>query len=168
MRLQSFKKLNISLDRTRIWPKLIIIYNLCKIASIARFAGGRKMRVQDVMRKPVEMIDGSVTAAEAIKKMLDKNVSSLIVDHREETDAYGIITRKDIVSKIIAHGKNPAGVKVGELFSKPLVMASPGMHVKYAARLMSQHGLRRLPVFDGKKIIGMISNSDIFKACAKA
>jgi len=125
------------------------------------------MKTQEMMTKAVQFIDGSATVAEAIKTMVAKNVSSLIVQHRGPEDAYGILTRKDIVNKIVATGEDPYKVKVADIMSKPLVFASPGLEDKYAARLMSHTGFRRLPVFDGKNIVGVLSNSDIFKAYAK-
>lgn len=125
------------------------------------------MKTLDIMTKKVEFIDGSKTVADAIKQMNEHSVSSLIVDHRGMEDAYGIVTRKDIVNKIVATGDNPHTTKVADIMSKPLVFASPGLEHKYAARLLTHTGFRRLPVFDGKVIVGMLSNSDIFAAFSK-
>jgi CBS domain-containing protein len=122
----------------------------------------RFAKAQDVMSKNVVFIDGSKTVAAAIKLMREKGVSSLVVEHRSHEDAYGMVTRKDVVNKIVDPGKDPAKVKVFEIMSKPLVMVSPGLALKYCARLMHHTGIRRAPVFDGKKIIGILSNSDIF------
>ncbi len=125
------------------------------------------MKTQDIMTKKVEFIDGSKTVAEAIKQMNEHSVSSLIVDHRGMEDAYGIVTRKDIVNKIVATGDDPHTTKVADIMSKPLVFSSPGLEHKYAARLLANTGFRRLPVFDGKVIVGILSNSDIFAAFSK-
>jgi len=125
------------------------------------------MKAKDLMTKQVEFIDGSKTVAEAIRQMTERNVSSLIVDHRSIEDAYGILTRKDIVTKVIATGADPHATKVADIMSKPLVFASPGLEHKYAARLLANTGFRRLPVFDGKNIVGMLSNSDLFAAYSK-
>lgn len=124
----------------------------------------RNAKAQDVMTKAVVFVEGSATVADAIKLMRQKKVSSLIVEHRSQEDAYGIVTRKDVVNKVVDPGKNPAKVKVFEIMTKPLIMVSPGLALKYCARLMNQAGIRRAPVFDGKKIIGMLSNTDIFNA----
>lgn len=124
----------------------------------------RFAKAQDVMTKDVVYVDGSETVAAAIALMREKVVSSLIVQHRSQEDAYGIVTRKDVVNKVIDPGKEPAEVKVFEIMSKPLVMVSPGLALKYCARLMHHAGIRRAPVFDGTNIIGMLSNTDIFNA----
>jgi len=124
-------------------------------------------KAQDAMTKEVVTINGSATVAEAVKKMRDLKVSSLIVERRGIEDAYGIITRKDVVSKVVSPGTEPGEVKVYEVMSKPLVMVSPGLELKYCARLMAMTGIRRAPVFDGKEIIGILSNTDIFHAAAE-
>ena len=125
------------------------------------------MKAEELMTKKVEFIDGSASVADAVRLMTQHDVSSLIVDHRGQEDAYGIITRKDVVTKVIATGESPQTTRVADIMSKPLVFASPGLEHKYAARLLAHTGFRRLPVFDGKNIVGMLSNSDIFKAFAE-
>jgi CBS domain-containing protein len=120
--------------------------------------------VGSVMKKSVVYIDGKDTVAEAIRVMKDKKVSSLLVNRRGQEDAWGIMTRKDVVNKVVDPGKNPKEVKVFEIMTKPLTMVSPGLALKYCARLFHQAGIRRAPVFDGKEIVGIISNTDIFNA----
>jgi CBS domain-containing protein len=124
----------------------------------------RFKKVADVMNKNVATIDGSETATSAIAMMRQKKVSSLVVNRRAHEDAWGIVTRKDIVSKIVDPGKDPKTVKVHEIMSKPVIMVSPGLALKYCARLFHNAGIRRAPVFDGKEIVGIISNTDIFNA----
>lgn len=116
------------------------------------------------MSKNVVVIDGKESVAAAIRLMREKRVSSLVVNRRGREDAWGILTRKDVVNKVVDPGKNPGDVKVFEIMTKPLVMISPGLALKYCARLMNHAGIRRAPVFDGKEIIGIISNTDIFNA----
>jgi len=118
----------------------------------------------DVMHKDVVFIDGKKSVADAIRLMREKKVSSLIVNRRGVEDAFGIITRKDVVSKVVDPGKEPAQVKVFEIMTKPLITVSPGLQLKYCARLFNAAGIRRAVVFDGKQIIGILSNTDIFNA----
>ncbi len=124
----------------------------------------RFAKVSDIMTKGVVYIDGKKTVADAIKLMREKKISSLVVDRRTHEDAWGIITRKDVVAKVVDPGKDPREVKVYEIMTKPLITVSPGLALKYCARLFSHSGIRRAPVFDGKEIVGIVSNTDIFKA----
>jgi CBS domain-containing protein len=126
--------------------------------------GVRFTTAATVMKKNVVFIDGKETVADAIKLMRDRKVSSILVNRRGQEDAWGIVTRKDIVNKIVDPGKNPKEVKVFEIMTKPLLMVSPGLALKYCARLFHNAGVRRAPVFDGKDVIGILSNTDIFNA----
>lgn len=128
-------------------------------------ANVRDMKAADIMRKGVETIASSATAADALRKMRQLKVSSLIVDRRNKDDAYGLVTKADIVTKAIEAGpkrKNLSGTKVFQIMSKPLITVPPGLSVKYCIRVMKKAGVSRVPVFDGKKIVGILSVSDIF------
>jgi CBS domain-containing protein len=128
-------------------------------------ANVRDMKAVDIMRKGVETIASSATAADALRKMRQQKVSSLIVDRRNKDDAYGLVTKADIVTKAIEAGpkrKNLSGTKVFQIMSKPLITVPPGLAVKYCIRVMKKASVSRVPVFDGKKIVGILSLSDIF------
>lgn len=124
----------------------------------------KALKVKDVMHKEVVTIDGTATVAQAVALMRARRVSSLIVNRRDHDDAWGILVRKDVVNKVIDPSRDPDKVKVFEIMSKPVIMLSPSLALKYCARLMHRSGIRRAPVFDGKNIIGIISNTDIFNA----
>lgn len=125
----------------------------------------REMKAADIMHKGVEVISSSATVADALRKMQQLKVSSLIVERRNKDDAYGIFSKTDIVTKVIDAGpkrKNLSKIKVFEIMSKPLVTVPPGLAIKYCIRLMIKSGVTRVPVFDGKQIVGILSMTDIF------
>jgi CBS domain-containing protein len=124
----------------------------------------RFAKAADVMTKNVVYIEGNETVANAIRLMKEKGVSSLVVNRRDLEDTWGIMTRKDVVSKVVNPGRDPDETRVFEIMTKPLVMVSPGLELKYCARLFNQTGIRRAPVFDGKEIVGILSNTNIFFA----
>lgn len=124
----------------------------------------RTKKAQDLMHKGVETIEGSASVADALKKMRHQKLSSLVVNRRDRSDAWGIVTKKDIVTKVIDPGpgrRNLSDTKVHEIMSKPLVTVSPGLAIKYCVRLMAKAGVTRAPVFDGKEIVGILSFSDV-------
>lgn len=125
------------------------------------------MKAKDIMTKEIIMIEETETATAAIKKMSEKKVSCLIVNRKDYEDAYGIITRRDIVNKIVAFGQNPYELHISDIMTKPLVTVTPNLNIKYVAKLMADTGIRRVPVFDGHKMMGIISNSDIFRSYTK-
>lgn len=126
----------------------------------------REKKVADVMHRGCVTLKSGATLTDAIWKMKDAGTSCLVIEPRTKGDAYGILTRKDIVEKAVDAGPkrvNFSQRKVYEFMTKPLVTVSPGLKVKYAVRLMKREGVRRLPVFDGKEMVGVISNTDVFK-----
>jgi CBS domain-containing protein len=118
-------------------------------------------RAKDIMTKEVVTVDGSATVAEAVKLMKDKGVRALIVERRSEDDAYGIVTQRDIVYRVIAERRDPASVRVHEIMTKPLVVINPDLDVVYVARLLAQQKLSRAPVLFGQKLQGVVSVTDV-------
>jgi signal-transduction protein with cAMP-binding, CBS, and nucleotidyltransferase domain len=115
-----------------------------------------------VMSRTLQLIAAGASVQEASRKMQQNNVHSLIVDRQDGVDAYGIITDTDIVHKVLALDKNPAAVCVREVMSKPIITVPPNCTLFEMAQLMARHHINHLPVFDGERLVGMVSSSDIF------
>jgi signal-transduction protein with cAMP-binding, CBS, and nucleotidyltransferase domain len=122
------------------------------------------IKAKDLMTKDVKYIQGDATIKETLIRMKVEGVSSFIVERKDHDDAYGIVTRKDIVTKVVETGRDLDYTKVKEIITKPLLMVSPGLGIKYVVRLMQMANVRRATVFDGKEIVGIISNTDIINA----
>jgi len=125
------------------------------------------MNVRDVMRRDVITIDPDASILGAMRKMVNERITSLIVEKPTDKSVYGIITRKDIVNKVIAYNKDLKNTKVSEVMSEPILTISPDLSIETVARLMAKTDIRRFPVMEGNKLIGLISNSDILKAINK-
>jgi CBS domain-containing protein len=122
------------------------------------------MNVKDIMKKDVVEIKRDATALDAMRIMIEHDIGSLLVDGKNK---FGIITRKDIVNKVIAYGKDLSEVKVGEILNEPILTISSDLSLKEAARLMAKTNVRRFPVMENGDIIGLISNSDILRAVSQ-
>jgi CBS domain-containing protein len=122
----------------------------------------RFTKAGDVMTRYVFYIDGDKSIADAIRIMREERLSSLVVNGRTPDDPWGIITRKDVVNKIVAPDKDPNKVKISEVMSKPLITISPDLALMDCAKLLRDKGIRRVAVYDGKEIVGLLSNTDIF------
>ncbi len=118
------------------------------------------MKAQDIMTQEVATIRGSATVAEAVKLMKLKGLRSLVVDRRNDEDAYGLVTEADVTNKVVAYGKDPQDVRVSEVMTKPCVVINPDLAIEYVARLFAQTGVDRAPVIRGD-LIGIISVTDI-------
>jgi len=120
-----------------------------------------KKLIRDIMTKGVISVPEGTTIRDALKKMGEKNVSSLIVI-RGEDRPYGIVTRKDIIDEIVVRDGD-INAPVDKITSSPLILATPNLRIKDAAQLIERFGVRRLPVLQKGEIIGIVSTSDIFK-----
>jgi predicted transcriptional regulator len=128
----------------------------------------RNTPVAELMQREVVTIDGSRNVAEAIQMMKANRVASLVVRPRNEDDAYGILTVRDILGKVIDPGENIYrdiwNTQVHEIMTKPVFSVDPTMRVKYALRLMNRVGVRRLVVLRGNELVGIVSEIEIFRA----
>lgn len=116
---------------------------------------------KDAMVKNIIFIDGMATAKEAVDLMREKNIEALIVEKRNEHDAYGIVVVQDFIKGVIIQERTSEEVNVFEIMTKPVVSVPGKMDVRYVARLLVRTGLRMAPVEEDGKYIGMISLSSI-------
>jgi CBS domain-containing protein len=116
----------------------------------------------DVMTKHVVDIEPDATVADAIDKMKQWNVSSLLVQRQSATDTWGFMSQTDVIEKVVASGSVPDAVQVHEIMTKPVITVPPNCSLSDCAALMARADIRRVLVFDGQDIVGIVSSSDIF------
>ncbi len=119
------------------------------------------IRVRDVMKKNFDMIDGRLTVMDALRTMKHVETKSLIVDKRNDDDEYGMVLISDIAKLVLAKDRSPDRVNVYEIMAKPLLPVDPDMDIRYCARYFENFGLSRAPVIEHRKIIGIISFTDM-------
>ncbi len=119
------------------------------------------IRVRDVMKSEVDVVDGMMTVTEALKSMKYPDTRTLIVDKRYEDDEYGVVMFRDMAKKVLARDHSPDRVNIYEIMSKPVLSVHPDMDIRYCTRLFDRFGLSRAPVLERNKIIGLVSYSDI-------
>lgn len=116
----------------------------------------------DVMTKHVVDIEAEATVAEAIEKMKQWNVTSLLVGRKGATDTWGFMSQTDVIEKVVAEGRDPEVVQVHEIMTKPVITVPSNCSLQDCASLMARADIRRVLVFDGQDIVGIVSSSDIF------
>jgi predicted transcriptional regulator len=119
------------------------------------------IRVRDVMKFDVDIVDGMLTVAEALKSMKFPDTRTLIVDKRHDDDEYGVVMFRDMAKKVLARDHSPNRVNIYEIMSKPVLSVYPDMDIRYCTRLFDRFGLSRAPVLEDQKIIGLVSYTDI-------
>lgn len=119
------------------------------------------MLVKDLMKTAVVTVSPLATLREAMAIMRANKVKSLVVERRDDNDAYGLISYTGILRTIVAEEGDIDLVNVFDVYSKPALSVPPNMDVKYVARLMAKHRLSRLLVLDGDALAGIITMNDI-------
>jgi len=120
-----------------------------------------KVLVEDIMKKSVTTIDAYATLKDALRVMKQKNLKSLIVDKNSPSDAYGIITNSQILQKILAEDGDIELLNVYDVYKKPAFFVSSKIDVKYAARTMMEHNIKRVVVTDNNELQGVLSVTDL-------
>ena len=124
--------------------------------------GGRHMpnTAREIMSGGVDCIGENETVAEAARKMAQLGVGALPICG-EDDRLKGMLTDRDIVVKVLAQGKDPSSTKVSELAEGKPVTIGADDSVAEALQTMKDHKVRRLPVIDGRRLVGIISQADI-------
>jgi len=118
------------------------------------------MLVRERMSVPVVTVPRDTDYQQALKLMQEKRLRRLPVVDRERR-LVGIVAERDL---LLAATRYPrAGVDVGEFMATKVVSATPGMNLGEAARLMLEHRVGGLPVLEGGALVGIITESDIFR-----
>jgi len=117
-------------------------------------------RARDIMHPGAECITENETLAAAAQKMRDLGVGSLPICGTDDR-LHGIITDRDIVVRCIAEGRDPAQVRAGELAQGTLFWVDAAADVDEVLREMEEHQVKRLPVIENHRLVGVISEADL-------
>ena len=120
------------------------------------------MDVQEVMVKKVVSVRADASVKEAVDLMNQHEIGCLVIEKNGQVE--GIVTERDILKRVVSELKNIEQTSVSEAMSKPLIVGGPTMYIEDAARLMFRKNIKKLPVMDGDKIVGIITLSDIARA----
>ena len=117
------------------------------------------LKVEDVMMREVMTIDENSTVKEAAEVMNKFEIGCLIAVKKGK--AMGIITERDLLKRVVAEAKDVSKTKVRDVMTSPLVVVEPNTDLEDAVRLMFQMKIKKLPVVDGKRLVGLITLTDI-------
>jgi signal-transduction protein with cAMP-binding, CBS, and nucleotidyltransferase domain len=101
----------------------------------------------------------TTTVAQAAKLMTERGVGSIII--AESKKPVGILTERDLLMKVVSLDLTPSKIKIGKIMSSPVTTVGPDVDIAEAARLMARGRIRRLPVVERGKLIGILTASDI-------
>jgi CBS domain-containing protein len=121
-------------------------------------------RLSEILRSKgtdVLKIDASATVFDALKKIVELNVGSILVTEGDEV--VGIMTERDYLRKIAIQGRTSYDTLVGEIMSSPLVYVTPETTIEESMAIMTDRRIRHLPVIENDDVVGIISIGDLVK-----
>ncbi len=119
------------------------------------------IKVEDVMQTTLHTVDGLATVQDAIGEMSRLGVSSLLIERRHAGDEFGVVTVRDIASKVIGASRSVARTSVYEVMTKPALTVTPEMNVKYAIRLLARFTINRALVTRDGELVGLVTLRDL-------
>ena len=117
--------------------------------------------VSQIMIPDFKKIDGVTRVAEALKIMKEENLNALLIEPKDESDVFGILTLRDIARKVIAQRRKLHETHVYEIMSKPVLSVPASMPVPYAARLLTNFNVSYAMVIENDQVVGMVSLNGI-------
>jgi len=124
-----------------------------------RIGESATLRVEDVMVKDVIKINEDVTIKEAAGLMKKYEIGCLIAVKKGKVS--GILTERDLLKRVVAESKDASKLRVRDVMTSPLIVAETKMDLGEAVRLMFQRKIKKLPVVEDKRLIGLVSLTDI-------
>ena len=110
-------------------------------------------------------IDAGVSVLEAVERMVDANVGSLLVT--KGGDVAGIVSERDYLRRVARNGPTGDEVTVGEIMSSPLIVVSPETTIDECMALMTDRRIRHVPVVEDGDVVGIVSIGDVVKFKSK-
>ena len=116
-------------------------------------------QIRDVMTSNPTTCEPQASVVDAAKVMAQEDVGSIPIV--ESNRLVGVVTDRDIVIRVVAEGRDPQSVTVGDVASRDLVTVSPDDDLDRALQLMAENQVRRLPIVEGDKLVGIVAQRDV-------
>jgi CBS domain-containing protein len=110
-------------------------------------------------------IDAGASALDAVKRMVEANIGSLLVTR--EGEVTGIITERDYLRRVALEGPTDEEATVEEIMSSPLIVVTPETAIDECMALMTDRRIRHVPVVEGGEVVGIVSIGDVVKFKSK-
>lgn len=124
------------------------------------------MSVENVLNTDILILESDNTAADATARMKENNARSVLITHSGE--AIGLVSKTDVLFKVMAQGKNPAKIKLREIMSSPVISLSTQSTIGEALAIMDKHVVRQVIISSGPSVIGIVTRDNIFDQIHRA
>lgn len=117
--------------------------------------------IESFINMNVAIMEGDKYTDQALEKMKEKGVRSVLVSHQGEV--VGIVSKTDILFKVMSQGRNPGKVHLREIMTSPVLAVGPHSSVQETLAMMDKHVVRQLIVTSQSAVLGMVYRDDIFE-----
>jgi CBS domain-containing protein len=119
-------------------------------------------KIKDLMAKDVKSLEAYASVYQAVKLMNENKIGCLVVLRNGE--AVGILTERDLLERVLEKCKNPKDTYVFEVMTSHIITGNPEMEIPEAARVMFENKVKKLPLVEGNKLVGIVTLTDIAHA----
>lgn len=123
------------------------------------------MQVREIMTREPASCTPETKLRDVARLMMDQDCGQIpVVDSKNTRKPIGVVTDRDITTRAVAAGKNPADLTAGDCMSTPVVTVTPETEIVSCCQLLEDHQVRRVPVIDERgQLCGIVSQADIAK-----
>ena len=111
------------------------------------------------MKKDIVTLQVDVSAYEAVRIMNEKKIGCLVV--LQYGQVVGILTERDLLERVLEKCKNPKDTSITEIMTTRVILGSPEMEITEAAKLMFENKVKKLPIVEGNRLVGLVTLTDL-------
>jgi CBS domain-containing protein len=121
-----------------------------------------EMKIEDLMIRNVITVPADTSAYEGVKILNKNKIGCLVVV--DNGQIVGILTERDLLERVLEKCRNSKETKISEIMTKHVIMGKPDMGLSKATRLMFEKRVKKLPIIDGNRLVGIVTLTDIARA----
>jgi CBS domain-containing protein len=120
------------------------------------------LTIESLMKKHVVTATAEESVADVVGRMSESSVGAVVVVDGESP--VGIFSERDLVQRVVAEGKDPRSTEIGSVATRDVVTVDSGQSLRGCAEALKKHDVRHLPVVEGRRVVGIVSARDFFRA----
>jgi len=120
------------------------------------------MKIEEIMVRNVITLQRDLSAYDAVKIMNKNRIGCLVVVNNGQI--VGILTERDMLERVLEKCRNPKETRVSEIMTEDVMVGKPDMELVEAARLLFEKKVKKLPIVEGNRLVGLVTLTDIARA----
>jgi CBS domain-containing protein len=120
------------------------------------------MKIENLMVRRVIKMPADASAYEGVKLLNKNKIGCLVVV--DNSQIVGILTKRDLLERVLEKCMNPEETKISEIMTRHVVVGKPDMELSEATRRMFENKVKKLPIIDGNRLVGIVTLTDIARA----